>query len=379
MPQVILQYMYKFDIMIGILSGTSAFLSIISYIVEAKEMKKKNKKLYIMGFIIFIILLGNFLYLKQYTIVPNVTGKYYKDACSILSDNQLAYNPITNPEDFKVTGQSIEAGYVVKKETLVELVTENMITSTNETIPTETESNTKSSESQSDPLPISASEKSQATETPIISEKAPDASPVYTYTDMSSVMYATQSVNVRDLPGTEGQIIDQLTTGQEMQITGQCNESGWYRLAYNGQTAYVSDHYISMKNTRSDISTTVVEGQNPKEAVFLMDYINQYRTAAGVNELAWNQELEQIAQAFAEPSQLENQDTLISCQLIGRQCNGAKTAQRAVSDWIEGNQWVSSESGRLLNSEYTQMGGALYYYPNGNAYGYHYIWIVCLQ
>lgn len=246
MPQVILQYMYKFNIAIGIFSGVSAFLSIIQYTAAAKEMKKKNKKLYNMGFIICIILLGILWYLRKYTIVPNVTGKYYKDACSILSDNQLAYNPITNPEDFKVIGQSIEAGYVVKKETLVELVTENMIASTNETIPTETESNTKSSESQSNPLPISVNEESQATETPNISEKASDASPVYTYTDMSSVMYATQSVNVRDLPGTEGQIIGQLTTSQEVQITGQCNESGWYRLAYNGQTAYVSDHYISM-------------------------------------------------------------------------------------------------------------------------------------
>ena len=205
---------------------------------------------------------------------------------------------------------------------------------------------------------------------------------------MSSVMYATQSVNVRDLPGTEGQIIGQLMSNQEVEITGQCNESGWYRLVYNGQIAYVSNRYVSIEknltqqNTQASPSSTIVEGQNPKEAALLMSYINQYRTAAGVNELVWNDELEQTAQALAEPSQSGNQDALINlwvCYPIGRQCNGAKTAQKAVSDWIEGNQWIPSESDALLNGDFTQMGGALYYYPNGNEYGYHYMWWVCLQ
>ena len=36
-----------------------------------------------------------------------------------------------------------------------------------------------------------------------------------------------------------------LSTNQEIAITGQCNETGWYRFEYNGQTAYVSNNYVS--------------------------------------------------------------------------------------------------------------------------------------
>lgn len=386
MPQEILQYIYKLDDLIGAISLISIILGFFSYYISIKD-GKKYRKIYIIGIISALAFGAVYLYLTGYTTVPNVTGRYYQDACSLLSDSHLTYNPIDNPRDFRVAGQSIEAGNIVKRETFVELITENIIV-TNKTNYTETEPSTPSSESQSDQFQMSTIEGSQVTEPPITRENDSDASSVYSYTDMSSVMYATQSVNVRDLPGTEGQIIGQLMSNQEVEITGQCNESGWYRLVYNGQIAYVSNRYVSIEknltqqNTQTSPSSTIVEGQNPKEAALLMSYINQYRTAAGVNELVWNDELEQIAQALAEPSQSGNQDALINlwvCYPIGRQCNGAKTAQKAVSDWIEGNQWIPSESDALLNGDFTQMGGALYYYPNGNEYGYHYMWWVCLQ
>lgn len=390
MSQEILQHIYKFDDLIGAISLISMILGFFTYIMSIIEGKKYRKIYYIIGMIVALIFGAVYLYLTGYTIVPNVTGKYYQDACSLLSDSRLSYNPINNPRDFRVAGQSIEAGNIVKRETFVELITENIVVPTNTTNFTETEPSTPSSESQSNQSQMSTTEESQITEPSITLGNDPDATSksVYTYTDMSSTMYATQSVNVRDLPGTEGRIIGQLSSNQEVHITGQCNESGWYRLVYNEQIAYVSDHYIAIEkkstqqNTQSSSHSTIVEGQNPSEAILLMSYINQYRVAAGVNELAWNGDLEQTAQALAEPSQSENQDALINlwfCYPIGRQCNGAKTAQRAVSDWIEGNQWVPSESEVLLSGDFTQMGGALYYYPNGNEYGYHYIWWVCLQ
>ena len=71
------------------------------------------------------------------------------------------------------------------------------------------------------------------------------AKPEYTYTDMSATMYATQTVNVRTLPSTDGEKVGSLSTNQEVNITGQCNETSWYRFEYNGQTAYVSNNYVS--------------------------------------------------------------------------------------------------------------------------------------
>ena len=58
-------------------------------------------------------------------------------------------------------------------------------------------------------------------------------------------MYATQTVNIRTLPSTDGEKVGSLSTNQEVNITGQCNETSWYRFEYNGQTAYVSNNYVS--------------------------------------------------------------------------------------------------------------------------------------
>ena len=69
------------------------------------------------------------------------------------------------------------------------------------------------------------------------------ASP-YTYTDMSATMYAQQTVNVRDLPDTKGNKLGGLSTNDEITVTGQCNETGWYRFEYDGSVAYVSDKYV---------------------------------------------------------------------------------------------------------------------------------------
>ena len=67
----------------------------------------------------------------------------------------------------------------------------------------------------------------------------------YTYTDMSATMYAQSSVNVRDLPSADGEKLGALSTNQEVAVSGQCNETGWYRFEYDGQTAYVSNNYLS--------------------------------------------------------------------------------------------------------------------------------------
>jgi len=82
-----------------------------------------------------------------------------------------------------------------------------------------------------------------------ITEETPEAitepeAPTFTYTDMSSTMYSTQSVNVRSLPDTTGEKLGSLSLNQEVNVTGQCNETNWYRIEYNSNTAYVSNKYL---------------------------------------------------------------------------------------------------------------------------------------
>ena len=76
-------------------------------------------------------------------------------------------------------------------------------------------------------------------------EAGPDSEQQYTFTDMNATMYATQTVNVRNLPNTDGERMGALSTNQEIAVTGQCNETGWYRFEYSGETAYVSNNYVS--------------------------------------------------------------------------------------------------------------------------------------
>ena len=76
-------------------------------------------------------------------------------------------------------------------------------------------------------------------------EAISDSEQQYTFTDMNATMYATQTVNVRDLPNTDGEKVGSLSANEEIVVTGQCNETGWYRFEYNSVTSYVSNNYVS--------------------------------------------------------------------------------------------------------------------------------------
>lgn len=89
------------------------------------------------------------------------------------------------------------------------------------------------------------------------------ASP-YTYTDMSATMYALQTVNVRDLPDTNGNKLGSLSANDEITISAKCNETGWYRFEYKGSVAYVSNKYVG-DNKVEDQQTTADNGSEPAQ------------------------------------------------------------------------------------------------------------------
>ena len=61
---------------------------------------------------------------------------------------------------------------------------------------------------------------------------------------MDAIMYAKQAVNVRSLPCTDGEKMGGLAYAQSVTVTGQCDETKWYRILYNGEVAYVSNNYL---------------------------------------------------------------------------------------------------------------------------------------
>lgn len=80
------------------------------------------------------------------------------------------------------------------------------------------------------------------TEVPNESESTTEST--FTYTEMNQTMWTKSSLNVRALPNTEGDKIGLLPQAQEVTVTGQCNETGWYRIEYNGSVGYVSNNYL---------------------------------------------------------------------------------------------------------------------------------------
>ena len=168
----------------------------------------------------------------------------------------------------------------------------------------------------------------------------------YTYSELNQTMYAKSAVNVRDLPSTDGKKIGSLKVSQEITVTGKCDQTGWYRFDWNNTTGYVSDKYIVSEkpavntvvantatagnsntagkqyasNTGTDefgISDAVIENfmkthgdgatgntttTTNKDAYFdramaeqVFAMVNAERSAAGIPELAWSEDLYNIA------------------------------------------------------------------------------------
>lgn len=87
----------------------------------------------------------------------------------------------------------------------------------------------------------------------------------YTFTNCEAVMYAKSSVNVRNLPSTDGDKLGGLSKGQEVTVTGQCNETGWYRIEFNNSIGYVSNSYLVNDKPVEETPTEPTEPSQPDE------------------------------------------------------------------------------------------------------------------
>lgn len=195
-----------------------------------------------------------------------------------------------------------------------------------------------------EPVAVTAEPDTKPSAEPVAASSGVAEEAGYTCTEMTQTMYAKSAVNVRDLPGTDGNKIGSLKASEEITVTGKCDQTGWYRFDLNGATAYVSDKYIvsekpvantgSTKTANAGNSNTaanqyasntvddtfgITEEQienfmkthgeggtgggtsNPNEyidramseQVFAM--VNAERSAAGIPELTWSEDLYDIA------------------------------------------------------------------------------------
>lgn len=212
----------------------------------------------------------------------------------------------------------------------------------------------------------------------------------YTFTELKETMYAKSQVNIRSLPSTEGEKIGKLASGDEVKVTGQCAETGWYRIAFENGTAYVSDSYIVSEKpsaqaanqgsgssangtTVSNNAGTTNQGQqtsttrNEASSAFI-DYLNQQRAAAGLSQVTWDSGLAEIAKsraiAISTVFEHDASDTSHLENILG-------STTSDVSSWY--TQWYNSEGHRLtmLNPNLTNAAAAFY-----EVDGYY--WVVLL-
>ena len=110
----------------------------------------------------------------------------------------------------------------------------------------------------------------ESTEAPAAEEPvAEESASPYSYTELSQTMYAQSTVNVRDLPEQTGAKLGSLTTNQEVVVIGQCNETGWYRISYNGGEGFVSNSYLGTEKAAvksKSSSTSASQSQAAAEA-----------------------------------------------------------------------------------------------------------------
>ena len=146
----------------------------------------------------------------------------------------------------KTTVPTETATETITEESTIEQTKEATATTEETTAPTPeaTEEPSEETTTETEPETTEATPETTAEPEPT-EEPTPEPQAIYTYTDMSATMYAQQTVNVRDLPDTSGNKIGSLSTNNEIIISGQCNETSWYRFEYNDSVAFVSNKYVS--------------------------------------------------------------------------------------------------------------------------------------
>ena len=257
--------------------------------------------------------------------------------CATLMLTACGSKETANTETTSVT--AAEATSVESTETTVAEPTTEPTVEPAET-PTESEAAPTETPAES---PAPAVEPTAASVEPTAASVEPTAvSTGYTYSELSQTMYAKSAVNIRDLPSTDGKKIGSLKASEEITVTGKCDQTGWYRFKLNNTTGYVSDRYIvsekpavntaaatgnnsaagnqyasntvddtfgiteeqieNFMKTHGDGATGNTTTTTSKDAYFdramaeqVFAMVNAERSAAGIPELAWSEDLYNLA------------------------------------------------------------------------------------
>ena len=119
-------------------------------------------------------------------------------------------------------------------------------------------------------------------------EAEEDTLPTYEVTALEepSLMYASTSVNVRQGPSTDFEIVGSLKTGREVTVTGRA-DTGWYEILYNEDKVFVSDKYLLDEKPVEEpvleaaADTEPVPDEQPQETAKVVP-VTEVKNVAGV-------------------------------------------------------------------------------------------------
>lgn len=130
--------------------------------------------------------------------------------------------------------------------------------------------------------------------------------PAYEVTALEEpvLMYATDSLNVRQGPSTDFEIVGFLNFGWEVSVIGQA-DTGWYEILYNKEKLFVSNEYLQDEKPAPEIAQAtesvsddqsgeevaaipVAETENAADIIFVGDSrFVQMKNSAGKNPYTW--------------------------------------------------------------------------------------------
>lgn len=108
------------------------------------------------------------------------------------------------------------------------------------------------------PTPPSTTTEGQDSTAPSQPAATAPATPTYTVSDMSAIMYATQQVNLRSGASSEYSKLGALSKDQSVSVTGIAS-TGWYRISWNNTDAFVSNKYLTDKAPSKEVMSAEVD------------------------------------------------------------------------------------------------------------------------
>lgn len=81
----------------------------------------------------------------------------------------------------------------------------------------------------------------------------------FAYTGAGTINVGTY-LNVRSSPSTSASIVGKLYNGTKITIVD--STSGWYKISFNGSTAWISSSYVAIPSTASRIQTVINTANN---------------------------------------------------------------------------------------------------------------------